>query len=150
MNDFKEKVVYSAAGGVVVDKDRVLVLFRPRRGEYRLPKGHIEEGEDAAQAAVREVTEESGCSVCIIADLGEQLVEFDFKDKHYSRNEHYFLMTLAEGDCGSGEQQFEPLWLSFEEALRTLSFEAEREWLRRAQEAWRRLQSAPEKVSGER
>ena len=37
---------YAAAGGVVVDGDRMLVLERPERNEVRLPKGHVEPGED--------------------------------------------------------------------------------------------------------
>ena len=40
---------YLAAGGVVIHDGRMLVLDRPSRGEVRLPKGHIEGGEDAAE-----------------------------------------------------------------------------------------------------
>ena len=51
---------YLAAGGVVVHDNQVLVLRRPHRAEVRLPKGHVEPGEDAAEAAIRETQEESG------------------------------------------------------------------------------------------
>jgi len=50
-------VRYTAAGGVVVDAERVLVLRRPSRDEVRLPKGHIEKGESAQETALREVME---------------------------------------------------------------------------------------------
>lgn len=55
---------FTHAGGIVVDaEDRVLVV-RPTRpsfpDEWVLPKGHIEPGESAPEAARREVLEEAG------------------------------------------------------------------------------------------
>lgn len=48
-----------AAGGVVVNPNsECLMIFR--RGRWDLPKGHIDPGEDAETAAVREVEEETG------------------------------------------------------------------------------------------
>lgn len=127
---------YVAAGGVVVDGERVLVLRRPRLDEIRLPKGHVHPGETIRQAALREVSEESGYrSIRIAADLGRQLVRFTHKERNVIRRERFFLMTLVgpRGEPrGSGEPQFEPVWLPWEEALAALSFEAEREWVRRA------------------
>jgi 8-oxo-dGTP pyrophosphatase MutT (NUDIX family) len=133
---------YTSAGGVVITADglRVLVLRRPgRQGpddrpEVRLPKGHVEAGESLHQAARREVQEEAGLAAAeIVASLGHQRVEFDLEAVHVIRDEHYYLMAVPAGTLPQGaEAQFEPLWLSWEDALRQLSFEAEREWLRRA------------------
>jgi len=136
-------VRYSAAGGVVVDGGRVLVLHRPSRGEVRLPKGHIELGESPQSAALREVSEESGyADLEIVADLGTQRVEFDYRDAHVVRDEHYFLMRTTQGRPHgpqavqqSGERQFIPNWMSWDQALAQLTFAAEREWVRRAREA---------------
>jgi len=47
-----------AAGGVVKKGDWVLFIFR--RGKWDLPKGKIDAGETAEQAALREVEEECG------------------------------------------------------------------------------------------
>jgi len=126
---------YAAAGGVVAHGDRVLVLRRYSRDEIRLPKGHVDPGETAQEAALREVREESGyAGLTIEADLGAQLVEFDHKGRHVARTERYFLMTLADDASppDGGEEQFEPVWLTWDEALAALTFEAEREWVRRA------------------
>lgn len=133
---------YAAAGGVVIHTGQVLVLHRPSRAEIRLPKGHIEEGETQQQAALREVAEESGYTNLEIVDsLGQQVVEFDYKGSHVIRDEHYFLMHLTHpgrtartdhDQKQKGEEQFEPRWLDGEEALAQLTFEAEREWVRRA------------------
>lgn len=133
---------YRSAGGVVVaaEGDRVLVLVRGSRPgpngrpEVRLPKGHIEPGESRLQAALREVTEETGlCDLSIEADLGHQAVEFDWKGHRVVRDESYFLMTYQSGSgAGRPEEQFERLWLTWDQALEQLTFEAERQWLRRA------------------
>lgn len=126
---------YTAAGGVAVHKGRVLVLRRPSRGEVRLPKGHVDPGETVQETALREVREESGyADLAVQADLGVQVVEFDYAGQHVVRTERYFLMRLAENASppGAGEEQFEPDWLTWEEALAALTFEPEREWVRRA------------------
>lgn len=133
---------YQAAGGVVVDPagDQVLVLRRPSRDEVRLPKGHLKKQESAIQAALREVQEESGYTEPeILADLGQQTVEFDYQGDHVIREEQYFLMRLRSTRQGSQEGQFVPQWLDWEVALEEMSFEAEREWLRRAQSALEHL-----------
>ena len=137
---------YASAGGVVADAagERVLVLLRPGRPgpdgrpEIRLPKGHVEPGESREQAALREVAEEAGLpELAILADLGHQTVEFDWDGAHVVRDESYFLMALPPGaETAQPEKQFERLWLTWDEALDRLTFDAEREWLRRAQQAW--------------
>jgi 8-oxo-dGTP pyrophosphatase MutT (NUDIX family) len=139
MSDLEPRT-YSSAGGVVVDGSRVLVIRRPGRPgpdgrpEVRLPKGHIEPGESPQDTARREVGEETGLTaVEIVADLGRQTVEFDWKGRHTVRDEFCFLMRPASGaEPRQAEEQFQPLWLSWDEALDELTFEAEREWLRRA------------------
>lgn len=137
---------YTAAGSIVVHENRVLVLRRPcppsvppsggKEGdEVRLPKGHVEPGEDVQAAALREAREESGYADLVVkADLGTQVVEFDYEERHIVRTERYFLMTLADNPNppSGGEEQFEPVWLAWDDALAALTFEAEREWVRRA------------------
>lgn len=49
-----------AAGGIVKKEDLILFIFR--RGKWDLPKGKIDAGETAEEAALREVGEECGIS----------------------------------------------------------------------------------------
>jgi 8-oxo-dGTP pyrophosphatase MutT (NUDIX family) len=137
---------YASSGGVVVDPagERLLVLLRPGREgpgghpEIRLPKGHVEPGESRHQAALREVEEETGVQgLSIVTDLGHQIVAFDWQEHHYVRDESCFLMTSAQKvQPGLAEAQFKRLWLTWPQALERLTFEAEREWVRRAHAAW--------------
>lgn len=140
MSAMKATRRYSAAGGIVVHDGNVLLLLRPSRNEVRLPKGHIEEGEDPAAAALRETAEESGYDdLEIIADLGSQVVEFEYKDNHYVRTERYFLMRLrSDRQCtrdAKDQAQFIVHWAPFDAASAELTFEAERDAVRRAIDA---------------
>lgn len=127
---------YQAAGGVVVSGNKVLVLRRPSRDEVRLPKGHVKKGESRMEAALREVTEESGyADLEVVADLGHQVVEFDDQGVHVVRDETYFLMRLQSDrqvEREEGEFQFIPHWLHRNKALSALTYQAEREWVHRA------------------
>jgi len=144
---------YRAAGGVVLDdKARILLLERDVvRGsrtlhEVRLPKGHIEPGESDPQAAMREVREESGyVALEILADLGTGEVTFTSRGQQVTRAEHYYLMRLLdparETPTAVGEEAlFVPLWApDFASAERSLTYDAERAFMRRAREAYAAL-----------
>jgi 8-oxo-dGTP pyrophosphatase MutT (NUDIX family) len=136
------KKEYQAAGGVVIHDGRMLLLDRPSRGEVRLPKGHIERGEDAQSAALREVMEESGyAGLEILADLGSRRVEFDYDGARVVRSEHYFVMGLvsdlqferSKGDAN----QFNVLWAPLDTAPSLLTYAAEQDAAQRAAETYR-------------
>lgn len=138
----KQHITYDAAGGVVLDEhDRVLVLQRLHKNEMRLPKGHVEARELLEDAAAREIREESGyADLTMLTSLGVQIVEFDLVDRnqHVARQEFYFLFRLRshhQVPRDPHELQFEPVWVSLEDALTLLTFPAESEFVRRAQ-AW--------------
>lgn len=131
-------IYYRAAGGVVTHEGKILVLERASRTEVRLPKGHMEPGEDPRAAALRETAEESGyCSLEIIADLGVQRWSFfdSFKQAFVTRDNHFYLMRLTDTARDAGEAQFSPVWVTLAEAESRLTFEEEREFVRRAAQA---------------
>ncbi len=62
----------AAAGGVVVGPHNKILIVNQNGDSWSLPKGHIDFGETAEDAARREVYEESGIeSIKIIEKLGE-------------------------------------------------------------------------------
>lgn len=128
---------YIAAGGIVIRESKMLVLDRPSRGEVRLPKGHVEEGEESGEAAIRETMEESGYEdLEIVTDLGSQVVEFEYNGNQVVRTEHYFLLRLhSDAQIRRSKQdaaQFQPVWLPLAEAVAQLTYHAEQEVARRA------------------
>ncbi|MBG0818657.1 NUDIX hydrolase [Planomonospora sp. ID82291] len=56
------------ASAVVLDGDRVLLLDSAKGPGWIYPGGHLEPGEDPAQAVVREVREEAGLEIELLAE----------------------------------------------------------------------------------
>lgn len=128
---------YSAAGGVVIDEGKMLLLDRPLRQEVRLPKGHIDPGETPDVTALRETAEESGYhDLAIVADLGSQVVEFDHQGEHFIRTEYYFLMHLLSHQQqmrpAQDAEQFRVLWTPIDQAVEQLTYGAEKAIARKA------------------
>ena len=63
--ELKQEFVLVEAAGGVVQNERDELLMIELRGRWDLPKGHIEAGEEANIAALREVEEETG----VVAEL---------------------------------------------------------------------------------
>ncbi len=60
-----------SAGGVVINPKGQVLVVNQNGTSWSLPKGHIEEGEDALTAAKREIYEESGVgNLKLVKDLG--------------------------------------------------------------------------------
>ena len=66
-----------SSGGVVVFNNAILLL-RKFNGDWVLPKGKVEQGEILEQAALREVSEESGVKGQIQQYLGE--IHYTYKE----------------------------------------------------------------------
>ncbi len=121
------------AGGVVVRRDRgsvqfLLVTARRQPGEWVLPKGHIEDGESAAQAAAREVLEEAGVTASPIGELGD----LEYYTQRGRLHVQFFLMTFeSEGSPGEDRDR---AWLSGDEARRRLKHEDAKELITRAEQ----------------
>ena len=111
------------AGG---EPEDLLVEARRRRGEWVLPKGHIEPGETPEAAAVREVQEEAGVRAAVVARAGESAYAVDGQTVRVT----FFLMQY-QGEAGRPEDRART-WLRYEDALRLLRFDDTRRVLTRA------------------
>jgi ADP-ribose pyrophosphatase YjhB (NUDIX family) len=123
------------AGGLVFrhGDDRLAVLLVRAKKDpnvWIFPKGHIEPGESAADAAVREVEEESGVIAELVGPVG---LPQEFQSGSEPVSVQYFLMR-ARSESASSEGR-EKQWFSVDEALRALSFENARQLVRDAQSA---------------
>ena len=121
---------FDRAGGIVYRLDggetRYLVCRASRnRPHWVLPKGHIEKGEGADEAAVREVREETG----VVAEI-EGVVATPRGRGRASPRVKYYLMRYT-GEAPPTEERRTD-WCRYEQALERLSFEDARDALREA------------------
>jgi 8-oxo-dGTP diphosphatase len=118
-----------AAGGIVLrqaETPEVAVVRLRKRNEWVLPKGKLDDGETARDAAMREVVEETGHDVSVHEFLGTLVYESGGRCKVV----HYWRMET------SGEQAYELMddvkavdWLPLEAAVDRLSRSYERVFL---------------------
>jgi 8-oxo-dGTP pyrophosphatase MutT (NUDIX family) len=127
-----------SAGGVVVrrtDAGLRVLLIRDAYRNWGFPKGHLEEGEDATTAAVREIAEETGLApLVLIGPIRDIDWYFRFRGKLIHKTCTFFLFESGAGEAvpQADEGISACRWLPFDEALRTVSYANAREVLQAA------------------
>lgn len=130
-----KKDVIQAAGGLLWRKDKhgrqIAVVHRPRYDDWSLPKGLLKEGETWQQAALREVSEETGCR----ARLGDFLGCNCYTAEGQPKVVLFWQMTVEKEDACHRHAEVDRLvWLSPKKALDLLSYESEKALLKQALE----------------
>lgn len=127
-----------SAGGVVVRDGQVIVIVPTRRGAQGqrvlgLPKGHVDPGENAEQAARREVREEAGVEADMVEKLGDVRYFYQRDGQRIFKMVRFFLFAYREGDLEDHDDEVEEArWMPLAEAARALSYKGEREMVGRA------------------
>ncbi len=121
-----------AAGGIVLrgeEADRsVALVHRPRYDDWSFPKGKLDDGEDEATAALREVEEETG----LRCHLGPIVGAVTYKDRRgRPKVVRYFQMDADGGTFAPNHEVDELRWVPVEDAARLLSYAHDRRLLRR-------------------
>ena len=114
-----------AAGGVIwrVTTRRhieILVVHRPRRSDWSLPKEKRQRGESALDCALREVHEETGLA-CV---AGDELPAAMYRDrKGRVRMVRYWAMQARYGSFRENDEVDEVRWLRIDQVAEVLTYE---------------------------
>jgi 8-oxo-dGTP pyrophosphatase MutT (NUDIX family) len=130
----------TSAGGIVVRSIAGvphIVAGRRRRerdgSSWTLPKGTPVPTETLEETALREVAEETGLRVRIVAPIDH--IEYDFVQggARIHKTVHFWLMEPVGGDLSGHDHEFaEVRWVPLADAPGLLSFETERELVEQA------------------
>ncbi|MFA5975797.1 MAG: NUDIX hydrolase [Elusimicrobiota bacterium] len=122
-----------SAGGVVREGSNLLMVKVENlegRQLWTFPKGHIEAGEKAEQAALREVEEETGYHCEIIKPLDRAQYWFKRENKLTKKTVTWFLMKpLKKTGLHDPEEILETRWFPISEACRIACYRSDKKIL---------------------
>jgi 8-oxo-dGTP diphosphatase len=121
-------VVWRQAEGNQSDQVEVVLVHRPRYGDWSLPKGKLDPGEDHTTAALREVVEETG----LRCELEEALPASRYRDRKGRRKVVRYWLMHPVGEAttprahATGETD-ETVWREADQAKAMATYERDRE-----------------------
>jgi 8-oxo-dGTP pyrophosphatase MutT (NUDIX family) len=129
-----------SAGGVVVRRFRgrpFLAAVRVKAGTVlALPKGHIDPGESAAEAATREVREETGVEATLVEKLGDVRYWYQREGDRVLKVVSFFLFRYRSGSVRDHDHEVDSAeWVPLDEAPGRLAYKGEREMAQAAMSA---------------
>jgi 8-oxo-dGTP pyrophosphatase MutT (NUDIX family) len=120
-----------AAGGLVRrggedGRAEILIIHRPAYDDWSFPKGKLEPGEDEADAAVREVEEETG----LRCRLEHEVATTRYRDgRGRPKTVRYWLMTPVAGRLAAANEVDDARFVPVSEAAELLTYERDRDLL---------------------
>ena len=127
-----------SAGGVVVRDGDCIVIVPTRRAAdgskvLALPKGHPDGDESAADAALREVREETGVEAVLVDKLGDIRYWYMRGGRRIAKVVSFFLLEYVAGELEDHDHEVERAeWMPLETAARRLTYRGERDMAARA------------------
>ena len=126
-----------SVGCVVFREGKFLLLKHPSaKGHWSLPKGHVEKGESEEETLRREVKEETGLSDLRLMQGFREEIGYVFRDGPTLVNKSvvFYLAETKQDKVRLSKEHSAFAWLGLEAALERLTFENDRNVLRKAAE----------------
>lgn len=123
-----------SCGAIVIQGEKILVI-QQAAGHWGFPKGHVEDGETEVETAIREIKEETNLDVEI--DESHRYVEHYSPKEGVEKDVVLFVAKMIGGEIKAQEEEVQKIkWLSYEEAIQTITYDNSRSVLK---EAWKEL-----------
>jgi 8-oxo-dGTP diphosphatase len=110
-----------AAGGVVVQDGRVLLVHRAKYDDWSFPKGKLEDGETWEEGALREVEEETG----LRCEIGDEVGRTNYAVAAGPKEVRYYRMS-CDGEPRARNEVDEVRWVTPAEARTLLTHHRDR------------------------
>ena len=137
-NEFKRTTL--AAGAVLwrgnlkeQESVEVACIHRPHYDDWSLAKGKVDPDESLIQTAVREIKEETGFDV----RLGKMLGKTVYPVKKTTKVVYYWTGEVTGGEFVPNDEVDEIRWLPFDQAVELMTYDLDRQVLRKAQKRFR-------------
>ena len=132
-----------SAGGVLVRNMRgrpFMAAVRVKDGTVlALPKGHIDPGESAAEAAAREVREEAGVEGTLVEKIDDIRYWYVREGMRVLKVVSFFLFRYRSGSVRDHDHEVDSAeWVPLAEAPKLLSYRGEKQVAAAAQSRWGR------------
>lgn len=130
-------MIHEKSCGAVIytegEEGRLYLVERMQQGHFSMCKGHVEGKESEHQTAEREIREETALAVTFVEGFRETIAYSPYAD---CRKTVVFFLAHADSRrvTPQEEEVSEICWLPYEEALAVLTFDSDRDVLRRAEE----------------
>lgn len=128
----------AVSAGAILFRDtrgkREYLLLKSRADDWEFPKGTVEGDEELQQAAIREVTEETGIEDFRLIDgfRDEYEYVFEVNGTRIDKTVHLFIAKSFVATANLSPEHTDLQWRDYEQARNTVTHEGPREILDRA------------------
>ena len=111
-----------SCGCIIIDNNKVLLVYQKFGKFWGFPKGHVEEGENEIETAVREVKEEVGLDV-IIDEEKRYAINYIVRNE-IDKTSVFFIATPKDNTITKQESEIEDIkWCDFDEAMDLITYD---------------------------
>ncbi|MGB8691313.1 MAG: NUDIX domain-containing protein [Microcoleus sp.] len=115
------------------ETDSLFLLIQHQAGHWGFPKGHANPGESAIETAKRELEEETGIRDCEVLEEPSFVEHYSFvkEGEPIEKTVTYFVAFVNSMEVQLQAEEIQnSAWSSFEEAVKLITFDANRQVLR--------------------
>jgi len=127
LNKNGKMIIREAVRGIILDNEKVLMIFSSKNGDYKFPGGGNKIGENKEETLIREVQEECGALVSKIEKGFGKVIEYNkpLKKEYdvFKMTSYYYICMVEENFCKQNLDQYEeelgfkPVWVDIDDAI---------------------------------